>query len=354
VDQTAETTTRRPASIRLVRLLGLSGLAALGTVGLGLVFSAPSASADEAPSSLLGGVTSAVGQVAGSLDAPVAAVGQTAGGAVSQVTEVAVQATAVAPPVQHVVQAAAPVVPQVVPQVTATAPVSSVVAPVAQTVDQVVAAVPVVPAVTGPAPVSTVTDPLVGVVDGGLEAVGDAAAAPAAPVVPVVPELPVTVPGVTPQPGVMLPSHDGAVGAGADAVVDGPTLDTTGVALDAVASLDGDGLTRADADLVTSLLERIAGGPASAVAADGSTSAPVAPTPAPVPPGDDHGAPALPSSTGGSANGQASGGGATGGAVAIDATRASQLPGLAVSAGSADGDDDLPSTPAYDTDSSPD
>jgi len=347
VDQTAETTTRRPAPLRLVRLLGFSGLAAIGMVGLGLAFSSPSASADEAPSSLLGGVTSAVGQVAGSLDAPVAAVGQTAGGAVSQVTGVAVQATAVAPPVQQVVQAAAPVVPQVVQQVAAAASVSSVVAPVAQTVDQVVAAVPVVPAVTGPAPVSTVTDPLTGVVDEGLAAVGDSAAAPAAPVLP-----PVVPGGVTPRPGVTVPPGD--VPAGADADVDGAdglgAVATDRFAVASVADVSG---TTASIDAVGILRAQIASGPSSS--AD-TTSAPLAPTPgpAPLPAGDDHGTPALPSGTGGSANGQASGGGAAGGAVALDATRASLLPGLAVSAGSADGDDDLPSTPAYDTDSSPD
>ncbi|KPG77962.1 hypothetical protein [Frigoribacterium sp. RIT-PI-h] len=342
MDQTAETTTRRPSPLRLVRLLGFSGLAAIGMVGLGLVFSSTSASADEAPSSLLGGVTSAVGQVAGSLDAPVAAVGQTAGGAVSQVTDVAVQATAVAPPVQHVVQTAAPVVPQTVQHVTAVAPVSSVVAPVAQTVDQVVAAVPVVSAVTGPAPVSTVTDPVTGVVDGGLAAVGDSAAAPAAPIAPpVVPE------GVTPRPGLTLPASDALGGAAAD--VDGLGADVVTAASVADAATEATDAT----DAVTSLRAQIAAGPASATDA---TSVPLAPIPGPTPrpAGDDHGTPALPSSTGGGANGQASGGGAAGGAVALDATRASQLPGLAVSAGSADGDDDLPSTPAYDTDSSPD
>ncbi len=350
MDQTAETTTRRPAPLRLVRLLGFSGLAAIGMVGLGLAFSSPSASADEAPSSLLGGVTSAVGQVAGSLDAPVAAVGQTAGGAVSQVTGVAVQATAVAPPVQQVVQAAAPVVPQVVQQVAAAAPVSSVVAPVAQTVDQVVAAVPVVPAVTGPAPVSTVTDPLTGVVDEGLTAVGDSAAAPAAPVVP-----PVVPGGVTPRPGVTVPAGDAP--AGADADVDGTdglgVVATDGFAVASVADASDVSGTTASTDAVGILRAQIASGPSSS--AD-TTSAPLAPTPgpAPLPAGDDHGTPALPSGSGGSANGQASGGGAAGGAVALDATRASLLPGLAVSAGSADGDDDLPSTPAYDTDSSPD
>ncbi|KQO45262.1 MULTISPECIES: hypothetical protein [unclassified Frigoribacterium] len=345
MDQTAETTTRRPAPLRFARLLGFSGLAAIGMVGLGLAFSSTSASADEAPSSLLGGVTSAVGQVAGSLDAPVAAVGQTAGGAVSQVTDVAVQATAVAPPVQHVVQAAAPVVPQAVQHVTAVAPVSSVVAPVAQTVDQVVAAVPVVSAVTGPAPVSTVTDPLTGVVDGGLAAVGDSAAAPAEPIVPpVVPE------GVTPRPGVTPPASDALTGAAADAVgIDALGADVVTAASDADAATAATDAT----DAVTTLRAQIAAGPASA---SDATTVPLAPTPGPTPrpAGDDHGTPALPSSTGGSANGQASGGGAAGGAVALDATRASQLPGLAVSAGSADGDDDLPSTPAYDTDSSPD
>jgi len=345
VDQTAETTTRRPASLRLVRLLGLSGLAAIGMVGLGLAFSSTSASADEAPSSLLGGVTSAVGQVAGSLDAPVAAVGQTAGGAVSQVTDVAVQATAVAPPVQQVVKAAAPVVPQAVQQVAAAAPVSAVVAPVAQTVDQVVAAVPVVSAVTGPAPVSTVTDPLTGVVDEGLTAVGDSAAAPATPIVPpVVPE------GVTPRPGLTLPASDALTDAAAgDDGID--LLGVVGADVVTAASV-ADAATEAT-DAVTTLRAQIAAGPATGADV---TTVPLAPTqgPTPRPAGDDHGSPALPSSTGGSANGQASGGGAAGGAVALDATRASQLPGLAVSAGSADGDDDLPSTPAYDTDSSPD
>jgi hypothetical protein len=347
VDQTAETT-RRPAPLRLVRLLGFSGLAAIGMVGLGLAFSSTSASADEAPSSLLGGVTSAVGQVAGSLDAPVAAVGQTAGGAVSQVTDVTVRATAVAPPVQQVAQAAAPVVPQTVQHVAAAAPVSSVVAPVAQTVDQVVAAVPVVSAVTGPAPVSTVTDPLTGVVDGGLAAVGDSATAPAAPIVPpVVPE------GVTPRPGVTLPASDALTGAAEDADgIDG--LGADGADVITAASVADAATVAADAtDAVTILRARITAGQASATDA---TAVPLAPTPGPTPrpAGDDHGTPALPSSTGGGANGQASGGGAAGGAVALDATRASQLPGLAVSAGSADGDDDLPSTPAYDTDSSPD
>lgn len=341
MDQTAETTTRRPAPLRLVRLLGFSGLAAIGMVGLGLAFSSTSASADEAPSSLLGGVTSAVGQVAGSLDAPVAAVGQTAGGAVSQVTDVAVQATAVAPPVQQVVKVAAPVVPQTVQHVTAAAPVSSVVAPVAQTVDQVVAAVPVVSAVTGPAPVSTATDPLAGVVDGGLAAVGASAVAPAAPIVPpVVPE------GVTPRPGVTLPAGDALIGAAAAADGIGG-LDAVGTD-ELVIVPDGHAT-----DAVASLRAQIAAGSTSTADV---TTVPLAPTPgpAPRPAGDDYGTPALPSSTGGGANGQASGGGAAGGAVALDATRASQLPGLAVSAGSADGDDDLPSTPAYDTDSSPD
>ncbi|MBD8540264.1 hypothetical protein [Frigoribacterium sp. CFBP 8751] len=345
MDQTAETPTRRPASLRLVRLLGLSGLAAIGMVGLGLAFSSTSASADEAPSSLLGGVTSAVGQVAGSLDAPVVAVGQTAGGAVSQVTDVAVQATAVAPPVQQVVKAAAPVVPQVVQQVAAAAPVSAVVAPVAQTVDQVVAAVPVVSAVTGPAPVSTVTDPLTGVVDEGLAAVGDSAAAPATPIVPpVVPE------GVTPRPGLTLPaSHALTDAAAGDDGID--LLGVVGADVVTAASV-ADAATEAT-DAVTTLRAQIAAGPATGADV---TTVPLAPTqgPTPRPAGDDHGSPALPSSTGGSANGQATGGGAAGGAVALDATRASQLPGLAVSAGSADGDDDLPSTPAYDTDSSPD
>jgi hypothetical protein len=345
VDQTAETTTRRPAPLRLVRLLGFSGLAAIGMVGLGLAFSSTSASAAEAPSSLLGDVTSAVGQVAGSLDAPVATAGQTAGGAVSQVTDVAVRATAVAPPVQQVVQAAAPVVPQTVQHVAAAAPVSSVVAPVAQTVDQVVAAVPVVSAVTGPAPVSTVTDPLTGVVDGGLAAVGDSASAPAAPIVG--PE------GVTPRPGVTLPASDALTGGAEDADgIDG--LGADGADVITAASVADAATVAADAtDAVTILRARITAGQASATDA---TAVPLAPTPGPTPrpAGDDHGTPALPSSTGGGANGQASGGGAAGGAVALDATRASQLPGLAVSAGSADGDDDLPSTPAYDTDSSPD
>ncbi|MBF4602236.1 hypothetical protein ITJ55_15625 [Frigoribacterium sp. VKM Ac-1396] len=350
MDQTAETTTRRPAPLRLVRLLGLSGLAAVGLVGLGLAFSSTSASADEAPSSLLGGVTSAVGQVAGSLDAPVAAVGQTAGGAVSQVTDVAVQATAVAPPVQQVVQAAAPVVPQVVQHVAAPAPVSSVVAPVAQTVDQVVAAVPVVSAVAGPAPVATVTDPLTGVVDDGLAAVGDAAAAPATPIVPpVVPE------GITPRLGSDLPADGALVGSNPDSLdaLGSSAGDLAAAGSNATAELDASSTTSVGAHALATLRDRIASG---STRVTDSTTAPLAPAPGPAhsPSGDDHGAPALPSTTGGSANGQASGGGATGGAVAIDATRASQLPGLAVSAGSADGDDDLPSTPAYDTDSSPD
>lgn len=346
MDQTAETTTRRPAPLRLVRLLGLSGLAAVGLVGLGLAFSSTSASADEAPSSLLGGVTSAVGQVAGSLDAPVAAVGQTAGGAVSQVTGVAVQATAVAPPVQQVVKAAAPVVPQVVQHVAAPAPVSSVVAPVARTVDQVVAAVPVVSAVAGPAPVATVTDPLTGVVDDGLAAVGDSAAGPATPIVP-----PVAPEGVTPRPGGDVTAHGAVPGADPDAVsasVDG----LAAVGPDAAAEFDASStMSAGSSDALATLRDRIASG--STLVTDSGTE-PLAPAPAHSPSGDDHGAPALPSTTGGSANGQASGGGAAGGAVALDATRASQLPGLAVSAGSADGDDDLPSTPAYDTDSSPD
>lgn len=351
MDQTAETTTRRPAPLRLVRLLGLSGLAAVGLVGLGLAFSSTSASADEAPSSLLGGVTSAVGQVAGSLDAPVAAVGQTAGGAVSQVTDVAVQATAVAPPVRQVVQAAAPVVPEVVQHVAAPAPVSSVVAPVAQAVDEVVAAVPVVSAVTGPAPVATVTDPLTDVVDDGLAAVGDAAAAPATPIVPpVVPE------GITPRPGGDVTAGGTLPDAGPDALdaPGTPADDLVAVGSHATAEFDSTSITSAgSSDALAVLRDRMASGSTEVTS---STTAPLAPAPGPAhsPSGDDHGAPALPSTTGGSASGQASGGGATGGAVALDATRASQLPGLAVSAGSADGDDDLPSTPAYDTDSSPD
>jgi len=80
---------------------------------------------------------------------------------------------------------------------------------------------------------------------------------------------------------------------------------------------------------------------------------PLSPAPAPLPGPSDDGQPALPSGSGQGSQG-AGASGAAGGAVVADATRASQLPALTTTAGSPDGDDDLPSSPVHDTDSSPD
>lgn len=375
MDQTAETTTRRPAVLSLVRVLLLSGLAASTAVVVGLFFSSDPASAapvtSPTDSSLLGGVTSTVGGVVQALDAPVASVGATAGGAVSSVTHVATDATAIATPVQHVVRAVAPAAAQVVQHVTATAPVSSVVAPVAQVVDQAVATTPVVPAVVGQAPVSTVTAPVAGVVDTTLGAVGAAAVAPA----PDLPVPPVTVPSVTapsvtaPSVTVPLPDVPGLPGTSTSSPVDEPSPAHTaaGVAAgdaETVLELAGEAPTLVvddeNADQAATLLAQIAGHAAlssySALVVDqvGGHPRPLSPIPADHTPLDD-GVPALPSSSTGTTGNSAAGAGAGSSGVLVgDTARPSSLPGLAVSAGSADGDDDLPSTPTFDTDSSPD
>ncbi|WP_423917825.1 hypothetical protein ACPEEZ_09220 [Frigoribacterium sp. 2-23] len=332
-----------PTALRTaLRLLVISGLIAAAWILLTFVTSSPSASAAEgapAQPSLLGGVTAAVGDTVGALDSPVADVGHTAGGAVQAVTDAATRVTAPVPVVAPVVQAVAPVVPRAVEQVAVTAPVSHVVAPVAQTVDHVVAAVPVVSAVTGSAPVGTVTAPVAQVVDSAIVATAEASTTPVTtPSVPVV---------TTPPSGSSAPAEVPAAGIAAG---------DASAAADADASLSTSAQP-VDSDTIALLREAMADGfgASTATTGYGSANGSALATPAeyPAQPGQPgHDVPAGPVSA--TPGGSAASAGASGGAGAADSTRASLLPGLAVSASAADRDDDLPSTPTFETDSSPD
>jgi hypothetical protein len=181
-------------------------------------------------------------------------------------------------------------------------------------------------------------------------------------VLPELPELPVTTPlpdlpdtsagtpaaGSTPHGNVAAGLADGSSAAAASSDQADASTGVISATTDVVVT-----------DPASALRDRIAqqaSGSADGASVAVGTSIPVAPLPADdrSPLGDD-GLPGLPSGASGSAgSGSAGAGSGSAGAVVGDAARPSALPGLAVSAGSADGDDDLPSTPTYDTDSSPD
>ena len=172
----------RPArASRLARILLLSSAVTFGWM-LALFFfgtsSAHAADSATPPDSKPGLVGNLVSGVVGAVEQPVNQVVSGATNTVSQVTE-----KVVAPVVQHApapvreVVAVVPAVTNTVSDVVAQKPVTQIVKPVAQTVDTVVTELPVVgdivtsPVVSdivGSNPVQGITDPITGTVDGTL------------------------------------------------------------------------------------------------------------------------------------------------------------------------------------------
>lgn len=289
------------------RALALAGFAASALTAIAL-FSAPSsASADEATpgpdaggSSLIGAVTGVVG----SLQQPIDAVGS----AVDSVS-------------------------------------SDVVAPVAQTVDAVLAQVPVVSDVVdqtvGTTPVADLTGSVTGVASGAVATLGDVVGGVGSIGAPIVPQPPVVQPGepggsagsVPPTPSVQ-PSIGPPLGAEpSGAAIESDTLAATG---------------RSAFDV--SYQAFLAGlGTGSAGSVPGSAPAPARPAPMPGAPGDPVGHVAVvPGSQ------AASGGGFTGGTQTAETTH--DFDGIILSStrrGLAS-DDALPSSPTFDSDTSPD
>jgi hypothetical protein len=319
MDETSARTLLTP-----VRLLGGVLAATGGILLLGAIFGSPSASADESDSnsSLLGGVSSTLGAVDSTVSSVVNAVGDT----VDAVTAPVVQAAP--PPVRDVVQPVAPVT-DAVGDVAQSGLVGQVVAPVAETVDSVVAQVPVVSGLLGHNPVSSITTPVTGTVD-------DTVSGTVGTVTGVVS-------GIADRVGVG-PTEPPATGA------DDPSAASVAPWLVPNSDAPGD-----VADAVTQTFARTTISESrghSSVAADMASalgSSPGDPTGAPDPGGPDASPPA--NGVGGSSGG--AGGAGAPGAVA-DAGYTSVFPPVAAGSSSRSGGDALPSSPAGDHDVSPD
>jgi hypothetical protein len=302
---------RAHAAPTVLRLLGLSVLAAMGWFVLSVVFGW-SSSARAAEPSPLGDVTSGLSSLVGG---------------VSEVTTPVVEqvvAPVVAPPVRGVapvVQVVAPVVtPVVAPVVTAvapvTAPVSAVVAPVVAPGTVVVA--PVV------APVATIVAP----VTAPLAPVLHPVVAPLTPAVDtVLPDIPV----VAPAPEAVSPQVDAPDSAGA------ATTASSAGAPDAAASASTSTATRAAHESLSASGQRsVDVVPAQALPAG----------PAPVP--DPRELPAVAPASGGTSSSSA------GSPLTAVIPVSSLLPPRSIAVSGTSPGDIPPASPTFDTDTSPD
>lgn len=323
---------------RMLRLL-LCGLGvAGGLVLLGLAFGSHSASADEpgtsspppavsTSSSSGSGLLGAAGSVLGTVTAPVQ---QAVNAVTSTVSDVATPVTQALPaPVQQVVQPAANTVTQLAQSVSMT----QTLAPVTGAVDQVVGSVPVVGSTLNSTlgSVASATAPVTATVDttvGDLGAVTGGVAAP-------------TAPGI--GPGLPSPVITGGSAPG--------THPAAGVLADPVVTEAGNGGVPAASG---NLMAAEFASPSSVVPTDrataGGSGAAVPASPA----GNAGGRSLPPVNSVSGMTGTASGGGAAGGAV-FGAVPESMLPGMSGAwFGPSPGDDRLPLTPTYETDSTPD
>ncbi|MFC9916862.1 hypothetical protein [Agromyces binzhouensis] len=332
-------------------LLG-TGLAAAWVV-VSLVASPSSASADERPDGLLGAVGSVVGVVDDTVDGVVAqvvdpmpepvpdpvatTVDAVTGAAPAPVAPVVEQ---VAEPIDALVPAAAGVVDavddtvaevvdgtaSVVSDVASDRPVGTITTPVVDTLDGVVGALPIVGSVLDDDTLSGVLGPVVGVVDDTLDVVvGDLGPLPDDGLLPSLP-----VPGDPGDPVVVVPP-----GAPGDATATDATAGRAAIDSGATSAVPpGDAVTAA------SIAALDAGPPG---ASPGTLAPANPPRGAEAPLGS--GAPGSGSSASGSGSGTASGSDAGLGAIELDA-----LASLVLSAV----DDELPSSPVHDTDTTPD
>jgi hypothetical protein len=282
----------------LWRALALGGFAAAAFTAIALFGSPSSAHADDggaaADPSLLGAVT----EVVGSLDRPV--------DAVADVVDV-VDTTVLEPVVDVVDQtvASVPVVNDVVEETVGAAPVAAVVDPVVETVDETLTGVSDVVAAV-PVPSAPITDPVV----------------PAPPQGPSeqVPTTEPTTAGTTILPATVL----------------GPPSVSHG----ASTILSGGGQDREDATSSTAIV----------AVAIGSSSAPAVPADLPLlPDADDRWAVVAPGSSGSSGSG-----GSAGGPAASEQATSIVLPAPGDDRRGPARDDELPASPTFPSDTSPD
>lgn len=277
------------------RALALGGFAAAALTAVALFGSPTAATADDgsgapADPSLLGAVT----EVVGSLEQPIDAVAD------------------------------------VVDTVDAT-----VVEPVVSAVDETVASVPVVNDVVeqtlGEAPVSAIVEPAVDVVDQTLSGVGDAVGA-VVPAIPTVPGIDPTLPITPVAPADSTPSGESSGGAPV-VLVGPPTASTTSM----VETTDGDGYE-----------SFLAGASPAVTGTTGSASVPA--SPAPLPNGLWNDSTWVLTPAGSSSSGSA--GAAP--AFAGDTANTTILPVLFDDRRGPSRDDDLPASPTFPSDTSPD
>ncbi|GAA1055794.1 hypothetical protein GCM10017608_30340 [Agromyces luteolus] len=346
----------RTAPLVRALLLG-TGLAAAWIV-VSLVASPSSASADDRPNGLLGTVGSVVGVVDGTVDGVVEQVVdpvlEPVAATVDTVTNTVTDAAPAPPaPVAPVVEQAAEPVETLVPAVggavdtvddtvaevaaeagslvsdiAGDAPVGTITAPVVGTLDGVVGSLPVVGSLLGDDALGGVLGPVVGAVDDTLDVViGDLGPLPDDGLVPSLP-----LPGDPESPIAVVPPIGTGDPTGADAASVRPEDD-----LGPRATVDGGA---AEPSLVTSAAATDLGPPGDP---PGTLAPANAPRGAEAPLGS--GAPASGSSASGSGSGTASGSDAGLGSIELDA-----LASLVLSAV----DDALPSSPVYETDTTPD
>jgi len=307
-------------SLRAARLLALAALAALLWFVVSLFFGSHAASADEpSPLDPLGGLVGSVTEPLVSTVAPV----------------VSTPVQAVAPVVQTVAPVAAQAITAVVP-----APVAAAVAPVAAPVAAVVSSV-TTPAAAVVAPVTAPLEPLVSAVVAPLTPAISQVVEPLAPVVaPVVPAVleplsPVLGPLGDAVVAPVFGAADADVAAALGVAVSVPETDATtnATASGGYLRLAPNGASAASAGLQTTL------GSAAASAPDGSPGLPV-----------DGPLPAAPTALSGSAAASAAGGSSSSADVArgfsLAAARGASVITLV--------DDDLPSSPTFPSDTTPD
>lgn len=367
--------TEHPArASRLARILLLSSAVTFGWM-LALFFfgtsSAHAADSATPPDSKPGLVGNLVSGVVGAVEQPVNQVVSGATNTVSQVTE-----KVVAPVVQHApapvreVVAVVPAVTDTVSDVVAQKPVTQIVKPVAQTVDTVVTELPVVgdivtsPVVSdivGSNPVQGITDPITGTVDGslgtvvgGTDTIVDG-----------------SIPGTTPGTGGVVPGLPGLPGGDiVDGILPGLGGQDASPAAAAIAELRA---TNVDAALALSPAFGTAGSSLPAIpftvtgtgfgsptsSAAGAVATDSAPSDSPLggsPFGgpDSPFGPAAPANGNGSGSGSSGSSGGPGAGTALDSADylfQAHLLGL-VSHTSVS--DDLPSSPVFESDVTPD
>ncbi|MET0886966.1 MAG: hypothetical protein ABWX92_11000 [Mycetocola sp.] len=300
-------------ALRAARLLALAGLAALLWFVLSLFLGSSSASADE-PSPL-----DPLGSVVGSVTEPLVST-------VAPVVSAPVQA--VAPVVQAVAPVAAQAITAVVP-----APVAAAVAPVAAPVAAVVSTV-TTPVTTAIAPITAPLDPLV-----------SAVVTPLAPSVAqiVEPLAPIVSPVVDP----LLPTVGSLLDQVAEPVF-GPAPQSDGAAVGVAVSVPTTDATPTTTAAGAALRLTSSGYPATSAGliVPATTNAPVGAPGLPV----DGPLPAAPTALSGSAAGSAAGGTAA----SADVARVFSLAAAWGASVTTRFDDELPSSPTFPSDTTPD